>query len=141
MDRHPHADEVEPMRRQTPYVAVIACLAAWGAVEPAAAYEPDGSTGGVLLQGGVEVHLPTTPYAKLRGADIQVDSWAPFRRSRVPVDQWKPGAPSRIRVADWRTADASRIRVKYWQPFAPARVPVKSWVPGRPSRIRVHGAY
>ena len=129
------------MRRQQGYGVLMACVLTWAGAGAAEAQEPTRGLDGLVLQNGVEIHLPTPPEAKLRGADIRVHSWDPSRSSRIPVKPWVPGAPSQIPVADWRTADPSRIPLKGWEPLAPSRIPVKSWEPGRPSRIRVHGPY
>ena len=118
------------MCKRMPYVAVIACAIAWGGAGLAGAGEP---IGGVVLQNGVEIHLPTPPQEKLRGADIRVDTWNASQPSGARAKQWVPGRPSQIRVADWTNSDPSRIPVKSWQPFAPSRISVSTWEPGRPS--------
>lgn len=124
------------MRRTVRYAVVIVGLWPLGGVGTAGAEEP-AELDYALPGGGIEVHLPTPPEQKLRGADIAVGSWSPRESPEgVEAQGWVPGAPSQIPAARSHTTAP-----KSWSPDQPPAVPVRSWQPGQRSRIVVHGAY
>jgi hypothetical protein len=126
----------------TGMVLAIPCIAGPGV---ATAEEPDpespAASPAAAIEAAVEIHRPTPPDEKLRGADIYVHPMGGEPHSQIENEQWDPESAARIPVADWRMADPSRIPLKAWQPGAPSRIPVRSWDPFAPSRIRVHGPY
>ncbi len=125
------------MRKSSRYLVVTVGLLALGGGGSAGAEEPS-ELSHALSPGAVEVHLPTPPQQKLRGADIVVQGWNPREPSPQGVDtkSWVPGAPSQIPAPlAYTTPPLS------WVPGAAPAVPVHSWQPGQRSYIVVHGPY